>query len=68
VRTTIDIDDTLMGEALRASGAKTKRALIEDALRLLVRLKDHEEILRLAGKVKWKGNLSQSRMDRNSSK
>ncbi len=36
MRTTIDIDDTLMHEAMRLSGLTTKKAVVEAALRLLI--------------------------------
>ena len=42
MRTNIDIDDELMGEAMKATGAATKRAAVEKALRILVQLKAHE--------------------------
>ena len=38
MRTNIDIDDDLMREAMRASGARTKRAVVERGLRLLVEI------------------------------
>ena len=38
MRTNIDIDDSLMNEALQVTGAKTKKAAVEEGLRLLVRL------------------------------
>ncbi len=43
MRTNIEIDDTLMRQAMKALGAKTKRAAIDKALRKLVALKLHEE-------------------------
>lgn len=43
MRTNIDIDDKLMRDAMRATGAKTKRAAIEKALRKLIALKAHEK-------------------------
>lgn len=46
MRTNIDIDDKLMREAMQATGAKTKRATIEKALRKLVALKTHENDVR----------------------
>jgi len=64
MRTNIDIDDALMAKALRVSGARTKRAAVEAGLRLLVRLKEQEEILHLAGKVRWRGDLDRSRLGR----
>ena len=36
MRTNIDIDDDLMREAMRASGAPTKRAAVEQGLRMLI--------------------------------
>ena len=64
MRTNIDIDDALIGKAMRATGLKTKRAVVEEGLRLLVRLKQQEDILRLAGKIRWQGDLDQSRLGR----
>lgn len=65
MRTNIEIDDTLMHEAQKASGLATKKAAVEEGLRLLIRLKQQEDILRLAGKVSWQGDLSKSREGRN---
>ena len=64
MRTNIEIDDRLMQKAQRLSGLRTKRAVVEAGLRLLVRLKEQEEILGLAGKVHWLGDLDQSRAGR----
>ncbi|HEX9201136.1 MAG TPA: type II toxin-antitoxin system VapB family antitoxin [Acidobacteriaceae bacterium] len=64
MRTNIDIDDGLMEKALRASGAKTKKAAVEEGLELLVRLKEQEKIRELRGKVEWEGDLEQSRLSR----
>jgi Arc/MetJ family transcription regulator len=65
VRTNIDIDDALLDEARRAAGLRTKKETVEEGLRLLVRLKEQEEILGLAGKVRWEGDLDRSRRGRN---
>jgi len=64
MRTNIEIDDELLHKALRVSGLKTKRAVVEAGLRMLVRLKRQEDILSLVGKVHWEGNLDQSRQRR----
>ena len=64
MRTNVEIDDELMREALRLSGLKTKRAVIDAALRMFVRVKRQEDILDLAGKVQWEGNLDESRQGR----
>jgi Arc/MetJ family transcription regulator len=64
MRTNIEIDDDLLSQALRLTGLKTKRAVVEAGLRMLLRLKGQEDILRLVGKVHWEGNLGESRQGR----
>lgn len=64
MRTNIVIDDELLQDALRVSGLKTKRAVVEAGLRMLLRLKRQEDILQLVGKVHWEGNLDESRQGR----
>lgn len=63
MRTTIVIDDTLMEEALKATGLKTKRETVEKGLETLVRLKRQEEIRDHFGKLKWEGNLDEMRTE-----
>lgn len=53
----MDIDDELLSLAMRASGCKTKRATVEEGLRLLVQNKTYREIIALRGKVHWEGGL-----------
>jgi len=65
MRTNIEIDDQLMLQAMKSSGQRTKRATVEEALRLLVRLRRQTAIRQLRGKVKWEGNLDESRLGRN---
>ena len=64
MRTNIDIDDALMRQAMRSSGARTKRAAVEEALRLLIQTRGQRSIRRLRGKVAWEGDLDESRRDR----
>jgi len=64
VRTNIDINDRLMRQAMRSSGARTKRAVVEAGLRLLLQTKGQASIRRLRGKVAWQGDLNASRLDR----
>jgi len=64
MRTNIDIDDRLMRQAMRTSGARTKRAVVQEALRLLVQTRGQGGIHRLRGKVAWEGDLNASRMAR----
>jgi Arc/MetJ family transcription regulator len=53
MRTNIDIDDDLMKAAMEASGKKTKKETVEEALRELIRYKKQLSIIDLAGKVKF---------------
>lgn len=64
MRTNIVIDDTLMRRAARLSNLKTKKAVVEAGLQLLVRIKEQEGIRRLRGRLKWTGNLEKMRADR----
>lgn len=52
MRTNIEIDDQLMVRALRASGLKTKRAVVEEGLRTLIRLRKQRDVARIFGKFK----------------
>ena len=64
MRTNIDIDDDLMRAALQASGERTKRGVVERALRLLVQTHGQVGVRRLRGRVAWRGDLNQSRLER----
>ncbi len=64
MRTNIVIDDSLMRQALEASGAATKREAVELGLRALVRLKRQAEVRAYRGKLTWSGDLEAMRTDR----
>jgi Arc/MetJ family transcription regulator len=59
MRTNVVIDDKLMESALKASGIKTKKDVIEEGLKLLLQMKNQERIKRLRGKLKWSGDLNE---------
>ena len=63
MRTNIVIDDKLMRDTLRATGLKTKREVVEEALRTLLRLRRQAGIRRLRGKLDWQGDLNAMRSD-----
>lgn len=63
MRTNIVIDDSLMNEALGVSGFKTKRETVEEALKLLVALRNQAKIRSLRGKLLWQGDLEAMRSD-----
>lgn len=63
MRTNIVIDDTLMKEALKATGLRTKREAVELGLKTLIRLKKQEQIRSYRGKLRWEGDLDTMRTD-----
>jgi len=64
MRTNIVIDDKLMRDTLRATGLRTKREAVEQALRTLLRLSKQAEVRRYRGKLAWQGDLESMRSDR----
>ena len=64
MRTNIEIDDRLMQQAMRHSGAHTKKAVVEAGLRLLVKTHSQTALRQLRGKVQWEGDLNESRLGR----
>jgi Arc/MetJ family transcription regulator len=65
MRTNIDIDDGLMRRAMRLGGIDTTKAMVEAALRLFIQTRAQVGMRRFRGKVKWEGNLKESRLGRN---
>jgi Arc/MetJ family transcription regulator len=63
MRTNIVIDDKLMDEAIKLTGAKTKKDAVELGLRTIIRLKKQEKLNTYKGKLKWEGNLEEMRTD-----
>ena len=61
MRTNIHIDDSLMSDAQRLSGAKTKKEAVEQGLKLLVQMHQQQTIRQLRGKLQWDGDLDQMR-------
>lgn len=65
MRTNIEIDDKLLKKVMRGSGARTKRAAVDAALRLYIQLQKQEQARDgLWGIAEWKGDLQQSRLSR----
>ena len=64
MRTTIDIDDALMAEAQEVSGQATKKQTVEEALRLMIRLRRQQEVGAAFGKYRWRGDLARNRSGR----
>lgn len=66
MRTNIEIDDALMAAAQRASGQPTKKQTVEDALRLMIRLRGQRDVGAAFGKYRWRGSLARGRKGRGS--
>jgi Arc/MetJ family transcription regulator len=64
MRKNIEIDDGLMAEAQKVSGQATKKQHVEEALRLMVRLRRQQQVGAAFGKFRWRGNLARSRKGR----
>lgn len=64
MRTNIVIDNSLMRQAMKATGLSTKKAVVEEGLRLLIKVKGQTGIRRSRGKVAWEGDLSVMREGR----
>ncbi len=61
MRTNIEIDDDLMANALKATGLKTKKMVVVQGLKLIIRRHEQQAIRKLRGKVKWEGDLVEMR-------
>jgi Arc/MetJ family transcription regulator len=49
MRTTIDIDDELLAEAMKETALRTKREVVEEALAELIRARRIEKLRRMIG-------------------
>ncbi len=61
MRTNIVIDSKLMEDALKATGAKTKREVVELGLKALIKLKKQEGLKRFRGRLQWEGDFQEMR-------
>jgi len=64
MRTNIEIDDELMKQAMKATGATTKRAAVEASLREVVQLRSQGRIRKIFGIGGWEGDLAAMREGR----
>jgi Arc/MetJ family transcription regulator len=64
MRTTIDIDDDLLAEAMAATGLATKKATVDEALRLLARQHRRRQAIQDMAKLGWEGDLDAIRKSR----
>ncbi len=59
--TNIVIDEDLLKEAMAVSGNRSRKATVEEALRIFIRFKSQDSIRSLRGKLHWEGNLDAMR-------
>lgn len=63
-RTNVVLDDKLVEHCQKATGIKTKKALIDHALHELLRHSRQKQILELKGAISWEGDLDSWRAKR----
>ena len=63
MRTNIDLDDRLMADAMRATGLGSKKATVEEALRLLVHIHEQRKAIEALRGMGWEGDLDKMRED-----
>jgi Arc/MetJ family transcription regulator len=64
MRTNIVLDEELINRARQLTGIKTKKQVIQEALRLLIQLREQEQVRSLRGKLHWEGDLDEMRQGR----
>jgi len=64
MRTNIEIDDKLMAQAIKVTSLPTKRAVVEEGLRLLVRVRKQAQALKALRGLGWEGDLDEMRQGR----
>jgi Arc/MetJ family transcription regulator len=64
LRTNIVLDRRLVEAGLKATGLRTRRELVDFALRELLRHKQQKRLLELKGQITWEGDLSEMRAGR----
>lgn len=64
MRTNIDLDDSLVKEAMELTKIKTKKEIVRLALKELISLYKRKSLIHYRGKLKWEGNLDEMRKTR----
>lgn len=64
MRTNIVLDENLVQRAQKLTGIKTKRELVNEALKVLINLRQQEQVRALRGKLTWEGDLNDQRTAR----
>ncbi len=63
MRTNIEIDDRLMARVMRLTGLPTKRAVVEEGLKLLVQVRKQAQAFKTLRGIGWEGDLDEMRRD-----
>jgi len=58
------LDENLIERAKKLTGIKTKREVVQEALRTLILLREQAEVRQFRGKLKWEGDLDEMRQAR----
>ncbi len=56
-----ELDDVLVNQAIKLSKLRTKREVIQEALKSYVASMKKRQLLNLKGRVSWEGNLKEMR-------
>lgn len=64
MRTNVILDEAVVEQAKALTGIKTTRGVIDEALRLLIRLRQQGEVAELRGRLRWEGDLAALRESR----
>lgn len=60
MHTNLNLDEELVSEALRLTGLRTKKAVVEEGLRVLIRLHEQADVRRLRGMAQWEEPAAQT--------
>ena len=61
MRTTLNLDEQALSEAMKVSEGRTKTEVVNEALRQFARGRRRKKLLELRGKVQWEGDLDKLR-------
>jgi Arc/MetJ family transcription regulator len=61
MRTNIELDDELVQQAIKLSRLRTKKEVVQEALKNYVAWMKKKELLNLRGRVTWEGDLKEMR-------
>lgn len=62
--TSLEIDDELFERAYSLSPSRTKKAFVEEMMRLYIRLHEQAQVRQLRGQLVWKESLDDLRGER----